>query len=220
MPTLTLNFSLKKHSKVNIYLDDKLCGTVKENDQKRLDFSGGKHTLRFVQYRGKTERSPLAVGAMPYFGGGTSLNGDGTKSGHLIPWRATVHYCECTLDFTAEGDCTMAVLSVTEKERGCIGIDNHFITLKIGTVTGAETENITVTDLGDTEKSRFKRWQRIILCLTYLPLLAIIVWQTVVAFTHWSTPAIINIHGKFSLILPIILTAVMIGRIIYFSKKL
>ena len=56
MPTLTLNFSLKKHSKVNIYLDDKLCGTVKENDQKRLDFSGGKHTLRVVRDRAKTAR--------------------------------------------------------------------------------------------------------------------------------------------------------------------
>ncbi len=220
MPILTLNFSLKKHSKVNIYLDGELCGTAKENEQKKLSFTVGKHTLRLVQFRGKNERSPLAVGAMPYFGGGTYLNGDGTKSSHLIPWRATVHYCECSLDFTADGDCAIAVLSATEKERGCIGIDNRFIRLKIGTVNGAETENVTVADLGDTEKRRFKKWQRIILALTYLPLFAIIVWQTVVAFTHWSTPAIINIHGKFSIILPIVLFAVMVARIIHFSKKI
>ncbi len=220
MPVLTLNFSLKPHSKVNVYLDGKLCCTAVGNDRKKLDVSTEKHNLRLVQFRGKNERSPLAFGALPYLGGGASLNGDGTKSTHLIPWRATVYYCECTLDFDIQTDGAIAVLSAVDKQRGFIGVDNSFIRLKIGTAENVDIENVSVADFGGREEKRFKLWQRIILLLTYIPLLAIIIWQTVVAFTHWSTPAIFSIHGKYSIILPVILTIIMCARIIHFSRKL
>ena len=131
MATLTLNFSLKPHSKVNIYIDEKLVDTARKSDTKRLSVSEGEHSVRLVQYRGKNENSPCAFGAVPYFAGGTLLNGDGTKSSHLIPWRTTVHYFECTFSVKISGDASIAILANVEKKRGFIGIDNHFLSLRL-----------------------------------------------------------------------------------------
>ncbi len=220
MPTLTLNFSLKPRSKVNVYADGKLCKTVSSGEQARLDLTEGKHSLRLVQFRGKKEDSASSFGAVPYFGGGTSLNGDGTKSAHILPWRATVYHCECEFDVTLSGDASVAVLSTVEKERGFIGIDNSFISLKIGSADGVDVENVTLSTVDGETENRFNMYQRMILLLTYIPLFLIIVWQTAVAIIHWNEPALFMLHGKFSILLPIVLTVIMLARIIHFLRKI
>lgn len=220
MPLFTLNFSLKRHSKVNIYLDGKYISMAKTNDSVKLTVDSGRHSLRLVQYRGKNERSAAAVGAIPYFSGGSSLNGDGTKSQHLLPWRATVHYCECEFDADITGDASVSILSSVEKRRGFIGIDNHFISLKVGTSSGAEIGNVTVKSLDGKQQRRFNMWQRIILLLTYLPIFVLVVWQTEVAVTNWSAPATFGIMGKYYILLPVLLALLVLIRIIFFLRKM
>lgn len=220
MPTLTLNFSLKAHSKVNIYIDGKLADTARKSDTKRLSVSEGEHSVRLVQYRGRGENSPCAFGAVPYFAGGTMLNGDGTKSSHLIPWRATVHYFECSFSVKISGDASIAVLANVEKKRGFIGIDNNFLSLRIGTVSGTEIENFTSTELNKKQLGRFKGYQRLILLMTYLPALLIVAWQYIIAFSSWNKPAHFGIVGRIYVIIPSVILAVVIFRIIFFLRKM
>lgn len=220
MATLTLNFSLKPHSKVNVYIDGELKKTVSSVEQTKFNIDNGRHAVRLVQYRGKNENSAAALGGVPWFAGGTFLNGDGTKSSHLIPWRATVYYSECEFDIDIQGDVTTAVLSATEKERGFIGIDNHYLSLKIGSTSGAQVENLTVKPLSKEQNDRFLLWQRLILLLTYIPLLAIIIWQAALALSNLNSPVMFGIIGKHYILLPVLLTAIMIMRIIYFLRKM
>ncbi|GEM_PF-4072872 len=220
MSTLTLNFSLKPHSKVNVYIDGELQKTVSSVEQTRFNIENGRHSVRLVQYRGKNEYSAAALGAVPYFAGGSFLNGDGTKSSHLIPWRATVYYCECEFDIDIQGDVTTAVLSSTEKHRGFIGIDNHYLSLKIGSTSGAQVENLTVKPLSEEQNNRFFFWQRLILLLTYLPLFAIVIWQAALALANLNSSVMFGVIGKYYILLPVLLTAVMIMRIIYFLRKM
>lgn len=220
MPIFTLDFSLKPHSKVNIYLDNRYMQTAKTGDQIKLTVDSGRHSLRLVQFRGKNERSAAAVGAVPYFAGGSSLNGDGTKSSHMLPWRATVYYCECEFDAYIVGDASVSILSSVEKRRGFIGIDNHFLSLKVGTSSGAEISNITVKSPDEGQQRRFNMWQRIILMLTYMPILVLVIWQTAVAVFNWSAPVMFGITGKYYILLPVLLALFMLIRIIYFLRKI
>ena len=220
MPTLTLNFSLKAHSKVNIYIDGKLADTARKSDTKRISVLEGEHSVRLVQYRGRGENSPCAFGAVPYFAGGTMLNGDGTKSSHLIPWRATVHYFECSFSVKISGDASIAVLANVEKKRGFIGIDNNFLSLRIGTVSGTEIENFTSTELNKKQLDRFKGYQRLILLMTYLPALLIVAWQYIIAFSSWDSPAHFGIVGRVYVIIPSVILSVVILRIISFLRKM
>ena len=220
MPTLTLNFSLKAHSKVNIYIDGKLADTARKSDTKRLSVLEGEHSVRLVQYRGRGENSPCAFGAVPYFAGGTMLNGDGTKSSHLIPWRATVHYFECSFSVKISGDASIAVLANVEKKRGFIGIDNHFLSLRLGTVSGAEIENYISSELNKKQLGRFKGYQRLILLMTYLPALLIVAWQYIIAFSSWDSPAHFGIVGRIYVIIPSLILSVVILRIISFLRKM
>ena len=220
MATLTLNFSLKPHSKVNIYIDEKLVDTARKSDTKRLSVSEGEHSVRLVQYRGKNENSPCAFGAVPYFAGGTLLNGDGTKSSHLIPWRATVHYFKCAFSVKISGDASIAILANVEKKRGFIGIDNHFLSLRLGTVSGTEIENFTSIELNKKQVSRFKGYQRLILLMTYLPALLIVAWQYIIAFLSWDSPAHFGIVGRIYVIIPSVILSVVILRIISFLRKM
>ena len=220
MPILTFNFSLKAHSKVNIYIDGKLVDTARKSDTKRISVSKGEHSVRLVQYRGRGENSPCAFGAVPYFAGGTMLNGDGTKSSHLIPWRATVHYFECNFSVNISGDSSIAVLANVEKKRSFIGIDNHFLSLRIGTVSGTEIENFTSIELNKKQVSRFKGYQRLILLMTYLPALLIVAWQYIIAFLSWDSPAHFGIVGRVYVIIPSVILSVVILRIISFLRKM
>ena len=220
MAELTLNFSLKPHSKVNIYIDGKLADTARKSDTKRITVSAGEHSVRLVQYRGKRENSPCAFGAVPYFAGGTLLNGDGTKSSHLIPWRATVHYFECAFSVTISGDASIAVLANVEKKRGFIGIDNHFLSLKLGTVSGTEIENYTSSELDKKQRGHVNFYQRIILLLTYIPALIIVAWQYIVGFSSWDAPARFGIVGRVYVIIPSVILAVVILRITHFLLKM
>ena len=219
MATLTLNFSLKPHSKVNIYIDEKLVDTARKSDTKRLSVTEGKHSIRLVQYRGKGENSPCAFGAVPYFAGGTLLNGDGTKSSHLIPWRATVHYFECAFSITISGDASIAVLANVEKKRSFIGIDNHFLSLRLGTVLGTEIENYTSSELDKKQRSRINFYQRLILLMTYIPAFVIVAWQYIIAFSSWDAPAHFGIVGRIYVIIPSVILAVVILRITLFLRK-
>ena len=220
MATLTLNFSLKPHSKVNIYIDEKLVDTARKSDTKRLSVSEGEHSVRLVQYRGKDENSPCAFGAVPYFAGGTLLNGDGTKSSHLIPWRATVHYFKCAFSVKISGDASIAILANVEKQRSFIGIDNHFLSLRLGTVSGAEIENYTPIEPDKKQLGRFKGYQRLILLMTYIPALIIVAWQYIIAFSSWDSPAHFGIVGRVYVIIPSVILSVVILRIISFLRKM
>ena len=220
MATLTLNFSLKPHSKVNIYIDEKLVDTARKSDTKRLSVSEGEHSVRLVQYRGKNENSPCAFGAVPYFAGGTLLNGDGTKSSHLIPWRATVHYFKCAFSVKISGDASIAILTNVEKKRGFIGIDNHFLSLRPGTVSGTEIENYTPIEPDKKQLGRFKGYQRLILLMTYIPALIIVAWQYIIAFSSWDAPAHFGIVGRVYVIIPSVILAVVILRIALFLRKM
>ena len=220
MATLTLNFSLKPHSKVNIYIDEKLVDTARKSDTKRLSVSEGEHSVRLVQYRGKDENSPCAFGAVPYFAGGTLLNGDGTKSSHLIPWRTTVHYFKCAFSVKISGDASIAILANVEKKRGFIGIDNHFLSLRLGTVSGAEIENYTPIEPDKKQLGRFKGYQRLILLMTYIPALIIVAWQYIIAFSSWDAPAHFGIVGRVYVIIPSVILAVVILRIALFLRKM
>ena len=220
MATLTLNFSLKPHSKVNIYIDEKLVDTARKSDTKRLSVSEGEHSVRLVQYRGKDENSPCAFGAVPYFAGGTLLNGDGTKSSHLIPWRATVHYFKCAFSVKISGDASIAILANVEKKRGFIGIDNHFLSLRLGTVSGAEIENYTPIEPDKKQLGRFKGYQRLILLMTYIPALIIVAWQYIIAFSSWDAPAHFGIVGRVYVIIPSVILAIVILRIALFLRKM
>ena len=220
MATLTLNFSLKPHSKVNIYIDEKLVDTARKSDTKRISVSEGEHSVRLVQYRGKDENSPCAFGAVPYFAGGTLLNGDGTKSSHLIPWRATVHYFKCAFSVKISGDASIAILANVEKKRGFIGIDNHFLSLRLGTVSGTEIENYTPIEPDEKQLGRFKGYQRLILLMTYIPALIIVAWQYIIAFSSWDAPAHFGIVGRVYVIIPSVILAVVILRIALFLRKM
>ena len=220
MATLTLNFSLKLHSKVNIYIDEKLVDTARKSDTKRISVSEGEHSVRLVQYRGKDENSPCAFGAVPYFAGGTLLNGDGTKSSHLIPWRATVHYFKCAFSVKISGDASIAILANVEKKRGFIGIDNHFLSLRLGTVSGAEIENYISSELNKKQLGRFKCYQRLILLMTYIPVLVIVAWQYIIAFSSWDAPAHFGIVGRVYVIIPSVIMAIVILRITLFLRKM
>ena len=220
MATLTLNFSLKPHSKVNIYIDEKLVDTARKSDTKRLSVSEGEHSVRLVQYRGKDENSPCAFGAVPYFAGGTLLNGDGTKSSHLIPWRATVHYFKCAFSVKISGDASIAILANVEKQRSFIGIDNHFLSLRLGTVSGAEIENYISSELNKKQLGRFKCYQRLILLMTYIPVLVIVAWQYIIAFSSWDAPAHFGIVGRVYVIIPSVILAIVILRIALFLRKM
>lgn len=220
MATLTLNFSLKPHSKVNIYIDEKLVDTARKSDTKRISVSEGEHSVRLVQYRGKDENSPCAFGAVPYFAGGTLLNGDGTKSSHLIPWRATVHYFKCAFSVKISGDASIAILANVEKKRGFIGIDNHFLSLRLGTVSGTEIENYTPIEPDEKQLGRFKGYQRLILLMTYIPALIIVAWQYIIAFSSWDAPAHFGIVGRVYVIIPSVILAIVILRIALFLRKM
>ena len=205
---------------MNIYIDEKLFDTARKSDTKRLSVSEGEHSVRLVQYRGKDENSPCAFGAVPYFAGGTLLNGDGTKSSHLIPWRATVHYFECTFSVTISGDASIAILANVEKKRGFIGIDNHFLSLRLGTVSGTEIENYTPIEPDKKQLGRFKGYQRLILLMTYIPALIIVAWQYIIAFSSWDAPAHFGIVGRVYVIIPSVILAVVILRIALFLRKM
>ena len=220
MATLTLNFSLKPHSKVNIYIDEKLVDTARKSDTKRPSVSEGEHSVRLVQYRGKDENSPCAFGAVPYFAGGTLLNGDGTKSSHLIPWRATVHYFKCAFSVKISGDASIAILANVEKKRSFIGIDNHFLSLRLGTVSGTEIENYTLFEPDKKQLGRFKGYQRLILLMTYIPVLIIVAWQYIIAFSSWDAPAHFGIVGRVYVIIPSVILAIVILRITLFLRKM
>ncbi len=220
MPILTLNFSLKPHSKVNVYLDGDFKLTAKASEQVRLETEKGRHRIRLVQFRGRNENSPSAFGAVPYFGGGTMLNGDGTKSPHLIPWRATAHYCKCEFSAEIDTDCSVAVLSTVEKRRGFIGVDNLFVALRIGTADKTEPVDISTIGLDKAGKKRFYAWQRAILLMTYLPVLALAVWQLAVALSNMNSPIMFGITGRYYIAFPILIFAVMLLRIAFFLKRL